>query len=270
MKSQAASSRHTRGLVGAAALSGLLHAAFLIWLTERLPMPSEDPGATELTVVLARSAPRQTAAAHPPALDAVQREQQAHEQARAQREPPAEAQSAPPPKSHPPSPPRTAAPAEAKPTPTPTPTPRDDAEAAAAPPPAASAAPRPTPPAERAIAPLAPPPRTAPVPNEAQLAHARARHHALREARTELARHFRYPPLAQRNGWEGTVVLGFRVSEDGAIEEIVIARTSGHGLLDRAARDALARVGRLHGFAGARGVGALDLELPVIYRLTES
>lgn len=85
----------------------------------------------------------------------------------------------------------------------------------------------------------------------------------------ELARHFHYPAQAVRRGWQGIVLLGFRIGIDGDIEDIHIAQSSGHALLDRAALGAL---GKVHKVALDSGTlrAALDLQLPVIYRLEES
>lgn len=85
----------------------------------------------------------------------------------------------------------------------------------------------------------------------------------------ELARHFHYPAIAQRRGWQGIVLLGFRVSMDGNIEAIHIARSSGHTLLDRAAIGALGKVQRIM-LDDHTLPQALDLQLPVIYRLENS
>lgn len=83
----------------------------------------------------------------------------------------------------------------------------------------------------------------------------------------ELARHFRYPRLAQRHGWEGTVVLSVRILPDGRLDDIRITRSSGRALLDRSARRALAGVERLPQFADRIGEGGIALEIPVTYRL---
>lgn len=85
----------------------------------------------------------------------------------------------------------------------------------------------------------------------------------------DLARHFHYPPQALRRGWQGIVLLGFRVGIDGSIDSIHIAQSSGHALLDRAALGALSKV---HKVALDSGLlrAALDLQLPVVYRLEES
>lgn len=85
----------------------------------------------------------------------------------------------------------------------------------------------------------------------------------------ELAHHFFYPQLARRKGWQGRVDLGFRVEADGRIEHIRVVRSSGHGILDRSAIQALRDVGRVSVTAPRRGGRGWDLDLPVIYRLHE-
>lgn len=78
-----------------------------------------------------------------------------------------------------------------------------------------------------------------------------------------LSEHFRYPLLAQRRGWQGEVILAFRLEVDGRILNARIAQSSGYGVLDRAALRALDKVGRLQ----HNGHHAFTLEVPVIYRL---
>ncbi|MBN2178216.1 MAG: energy transducer TonB [Deltaproteobacteria bacterium] len=45
----------------------------------------------------------------------------------------------------------------------------------------------------------------------------------------------RYPPIARRRGYEGTTLLSLWVLEDGTVGEVVVKKTSGHSILDRAA-----------------------------------
>ena len=85
----------------------------------------------------------------------------------------------------------------------------------------------------------------------------------------EVMRPFHSPPLAVRRGWQGTVLLGVRIGSDGAIESIHLAQSSGHALLDRAALGALAKVRRID-LDDDPLRAALDLQLPIIYRLEES
>jgi len=83
----------------------------------------------------------------------------------------------------------------------------------------------------------------------------------------ELARYFHYPRLARQRGWEGRVVLRLRITSGGRIEAVTVVDSSGRAILDRAAREALARVKRLPGLADAPMPRALVLNLPVTYRL---
>lgn len=81
----------------------------------------------------------------------------------------------------------------------------------------------------------------------------------------ELSRHFFYPPLAIRRGQQGTVALGFVIDRQGQINNIHVAQSSGHAILDRAAVQALSRVGKL----SSRPQQPHSLQLPVAYRLAE-
>lgn len=48
--------------------------------------------------------------------------------------------------------------------------------------------------------------------------------------------HPEYPRLARRRGWQGTVLLGVVVDEKGRPLEVVVEKSSGYPILDRAAR----------------------------------
>ncbi len=86
----------------------------------------------------------------------------------------------------------------------------------------------------------------------------------------ELARHFHYPLLARRLGWEGEVRLGLHIDPQGRVSAAHIINGSGHELLDRAALEAIGKVVRLAGVAGWLAGHDLQLELPIIYQLRES
>ena len=85
----------------------------------------------------------------------------------------------------------------------------------------------------------------------------------------DLKRYFDYPLLARRRGWEGTVWLAFTVAPDGGLERIHVARGSGYDALDHAAIVALRRVDQMREASAWLNGRALDMELPVIYRLQE-
>ena len=77
-----------------------------------------------------------------------------------------------------------------------------------------------------------------------------------------------YPLAARRSGAEGRVVLRVRVSADGAVETVRVAVSSGHELLDEAARRGVAGwrfvPGRLAGVPVAASV-----DVPVVFRLRD-
>ena len=82
-----------------------------------------------------------------------------------------------------------------------------------------------------------------------------------------LARHFRYPRLARRQGWEGRVVLVFRVHPDGRISDVRVRESSGRAILDEAAVHALEQVDILQGVRDGQIETTVSLTLPVTYRL---
>jgi protein TonB len=83
---------------------------------------------------------------------------------------------------------------------------------------------------------------------------------ALDTALAAMAREEFYPRAAIARGLEGRVVLLLTLAEDGTVTEIEIAGSSGHGLLDDAARRAARRIGTLPG-------GRRQVLLPVEFRL---
>ena len=91
----------------------------------------------------------------------------------------------------------------------------------------------------------------------------------LSQIRHDLSQYFYYPPLARRKGMQGTVLLGFGISGQGAIRNIRIVKSSGYAILDLAAQDAMQRLDKLNWYAALMHGKDMDLELPVIFRLTE-
>lgn len=95
----------------------------------------------------------------------------------------------------------------------------------------------------------------------------------LRAYRIVLARgaraHKRYPQLARERGWSGTAEVRVDVSREGRPRQVLLARSSGHDVLDREAVDMLLRA------AGAATVPeslrgrAFAVSLPVMFDLAE-
>jgi protein TonB len=84
-----------------------------------------------------------------------------------------------------------------------------------------------------------------------------------------LGEQFRYPPSARRRGWEGRVLLAFRIEPDGRIDGVRVLDSSGYPVLDDSAAQALRGLGQLAAVVPWLNGSALDLTLPVIYRLEQ-
>ena len=77
-----------------------------------------------------------------------------------------------------------------------------------------------------------------------------------------------YPSIAAKNRWEGTVMLRVLVGPDGVPQSIDIERSSGHAVLDRAARDAVMKWRFEPGTRNGQPFAAYGL-VPIAFRLTE-
>lgn len=86
---------------------------------------------------------------------------------------------------------------------------------------------------------------------------------------TEFARHFKYPLLARKRGWQGVVLLDFHLQANGRVGNIRVAKSSGYALLDQAALESLQAVSYIEGIVSWLDNSGLDLQLPVNYRLNE-
>jgi protein TonB len=82
-----------------------------------------------------------------------------------------------------------------------------------------------------------------------------------------LARYKEYPPMAQMQGWEGSVTMQLRVAASGRLLGAEIFRSSGHGVLDRQALAMAAKAARFP--PPPEGLGERDVEVlvPVVFRL---
>lgn len=87
------------------------------------------------------------------------------------------------------------------------------------------------------------------------------------QVQTELARHFHYPNTAIRRNWSGTVEVVFRIEPDGRVYDVRMKRSSGRSVLDKAALAAMQKVERIPLDPQLKLAHAVELALPVIYRL---
>jgi protein TonB len=83
----------------------------------------------------------------------------------------------------------------------------------------------------------------------------------VKAAQRKLSEHLYYPPEAIARGLEGEVRLILKLSATGAVEDVNIAASSGHTVLDNAAIKAAYAMGKL------TGATSRELILPVIFRL---
>ncbi len=95
------------------------------------------------------------------------------------------------------------------------------------------------------------------------------RNYLLGQLQNQLSRYLTYPLRARRRGWQGEVLLSLRLDAQGQLHNIQILRSSSYAVLDRAALQALSRLGRLRLPADAPQRQPVDLQLPVVYRLSE-
>jgi protein TonB len=71
-----------------------------------------------------------------------------------------------------------------------------------------------------------------------------------------------YPALARKMGWEGRVVVSFRILPDGSVRDIRVVEGSGHAILDRNAVEAVRSASPF-----PRPPAAADILTPVVYKL---
>ena len=118
--------------------------------------------------------------------------------------------------------------------------------------------------APKEIEPLPPPPPKPVEPArkaEAKTTPKNAQKRDLQIAQRKLSEQQFYPPEAIARNIEGEVRLIIKLAENGAVDDVGIAASSGHALLDNAAIRAAYAMGTL------AGVTSRELILPVVFRL---
>jgi len=104
-------------------------------------------------------------------------------------------------------------------------------------------------------------------PVSAQIQQLQIRDRVLSRIRSHLDQYFFYPLLAQREGWQGRVLLGFSVEANGAIRNIHVAVGSGYSILDHSAVSALSRLDTISEAGNWLRGKRLVLQMPVVFRL---
>lgn len=77
----------------------------------------------------------------------------------------------------------------------------------------------------------------------------------------------RYPARAQRRGWQGRVLVRLAITGAGRVADAAVARSSGHGVLDRAAQRTLKSWRFETGSFGADARIIAEVTVPVVFRL---
>lgn len=101
----------------------------------------------------------------------------------------------------------------------------------------------------------------------AELQQQQIRDRVLGRIRNHLDQYFVYPLLAQREGWQGRVLLAFSVESNGAIRNIHVSSGSGYAILDHSAVTALSRIEQISEASDWLHGTRLNLQMPVIFHL---
>lgn len=87
-----------------------------------------------------------------------------------------------------------------------------------------------------------------------------------REARS----HRRYPPLALERGWTGTAEVQVDVSRQGRARQILLARSSGHEILDREAVAMMSHAAASAALPDSLRGQEFAVRLPVVFDLADT
>ena len=86
----------------------------------------------------------------------------------------------------------------------------------------------------------------------------------------EIKRYQKYPPPAQRRGWEGTAEVVLQIAADGKVTSITLGKSSGHAILDEEALEMVRRATPLPQAPPDLRGRALVVSVPIVFRLQNS
>ena len=144
---------------------------------------------------------------------------------------------------------------------------------------AAPAAAQPAPPVATAPQPAAPPVASVPAlpsaPPQAVTGIDQAQENRLKETyglsiSKEIKRFQKYPPPAQRRGWEGTAEVLLQISAEGKVISITLGKSSGRDILDKEALDMVRRASPLPQAPPDLRGRALVVSVPIVFKLQNS
>lgn len=90
------------------------------------------------------------------------------------------------------------------------------------------------------------------------------------EIRKALPIFFTYPKIAQRKGWQGTVLLQLSIDPNGIFSAVEVLQTSGYRALDSAAVQSLIRLGSIPELSQFSLPKNLQVKVPVRFQLIDS
>jgi protein TonB len=86
----------------------------------------------------------------------------------------------------------------------------------------------------------------------------------------EIKRYQKYPPLAQRRGWEGTAEVLLQIAADGKVSSITLGKSSGRSVLDDEALNMVRRASPLPQAPQNLRGRELTVTVPIVFKLQES
>ncbi|MBL1275677.1 MAG: energy transducer TonB, partial [Ectothiorhodospiraceae bacterium] len=96
------------------------------------------------------------------------------------------------------------------------------------------------------------------------------RNYLLGELQNRLSQYLTYPQRARRRGWQGDVIVELHINEKGQLGRVHLARSSGYSVLDRSALNAIRKLKAIDIPDNFGPLQAVNLQLPVYFRLQES
>jgi len=76
----------------------------------------------------------------------------------------------------------------------------------------------------------------------------------------------KYPKMAKRRHLEGTSYVGFTLCKDGSIKDVVLIKSSGHKILDKASLKLLKKIGFYKPIPETVSKASLNLKIPIKYK----
>jgi protein TonB len=86
----------------------------------------------------------------------------------------------------------------------------------------------------------------------------------------EIKRYQKYPPLAQRRGWEGTAEVLLQIATDGKVTSITLGKSTGRSVLDEEALNMVRRASPLPQAPQNLRGRELMVTVPIVFKLQES